>query len=148
MQYEIISLQNTFNVNKQALATLKQWGDDSLTTMKASKHEILKAQWKNIIKDQSKSDLSIREWCRENDIAHGKFYYWQRVIREETLIKAGTLAVTGQSQFVEVKPSMAELKSNDQGTCAILRSNGNEIEVLNGADPNTLETVLNLMGRL
>ena len=130
------------------MATLEQWGDDNLTTMKASKHEILKAQWKNIIKDQSKSDLSIREWCRENNIAHGKFYYWQRVIREETLIKAGTLAVTGQSQFVEVKPSMAELKSNDQGTCAILRSNGNEIEVLNGADPNTLEIVLNLMGRL
>ncbi|OLS01614.1 IS66 family insertion sequence element accessory protein TnpA [Tissierella creatinophila] len=148
MQYEIISLQNTFNVNKQALATLKQWGDDNLTTMKASRHEILKAQWKNIIKDQSKSDLSIREWCRENNIAHGKFYYWQRVIREETLIKAGTLAVTGQAQFVEVKPSVAELKSNDQGTCAILRSNGNEIEILNGADPNTLGVVLNLMGML
>lgn len=130
------------------MATLKQLGDDNLTTMKASKHEILKAQWKNIIKDQSKSDLSIREWCRENNIAHGKFYYWQRVIREETLIKAGTLAVTGQAQFVEVKPSIAELKSNKQGTCAILRSNGNEIEILNGADPNTLEVVLNLTGRL
>ena len=54
--------------------------------MKASKNEILKAQWKNIIKDQIKSYLSIREWCKENNIAHGKFYYWKRVIREETLI--------------------------------------------------------------
>ena len=116
--------------------------------MKTSKHEIHKAKWQQIIKDQNESGLLIREWCRDNDISHGKFYYWQRVIREEALIKAGTLAVTGQTQFAEIKPNMAELKSNNQGTCAILRSNGKEIEILNGADPNTLGTVLNLMGRL
>ena len=115
--------------------------------MKESKHEILKAQWQRIIKDQSESDLSIREWCRGNNVSHGKFYYWQRVIREEALIKAGTLVVTGQTQFVEVKPNIAELKSNSQGTCAIIRSNGNEIEILNGANPNTLSTLLNLMGK-
>ena len=91
-----------------------------------------------MIKEQSESGLSIREWCRGNNISHGKFYYWQRVIREEALIKAGTLAVTGQTQFVEVKPNITEFKPNNQGTCAILGSNGNEIEVLNGADPNTL----------
>ena len=32
----------------------------------------------------------------QNNISHGKYYYWQRVIREEALIKAGTLAVTGK----------------------------------------------------
>ena len=74
--------------------------------MKTSKHEIHKAKWHQIIKGQNESGLSIREWCRDNDISHGKFYYWQRVIREEALIKAGTLAVTGQTQFAEIKPSM------------------------------------------
>lgn len=115
--------------------------------MKTSKHEMLKSQWQKIIKDQSESGLSIREWCRSNDVSHGKFYYWQRVIREEALIKAGTLAVTGQTQFVELKPNIAEIKANNQGTCAVLRSNGNEIEILNGADPNTLEAVLIILGR-
>lgn len=117
--------------------------------MKNEKHEMLKSQWMEIIKRHSTSGQSIREWCKGNDISHGKFYYWQRVIREETLIRAGTLAVTGQTQFVEVKPSITEIKprSNQQGTCAILRSNGNEIEILNGADPNTLALVLNLIGK-
>src|SRR5699024_10127133 len=115
--------------------------------MKTSKHEIHKAQWQELIREQSQSGLSIREWCRRNDMSHGKFYYWQRIIREEALIKAGTLAVTGQTQFVEVKPSVAEIKSNNQASCAILRSNGNEIEVFNGADPNTLALILNLIGR-
>lgn len=117
----------------------------NITTMKTSKHEIVKSQWMEIIKRHSGSGQSIRQWCEGHDISKGKFYYWQRVIREETLIKAGTLAVTGQTQFAEVKPSIAEFKSNSHGTCAILRSNGNEIEILNGADPNTLGTVLNLM---
>ena len=120
----------------------------NITTMKTSKHEIVKSQWMEIIKRHSGSGQSIRQWCEGNDISKGKFYYWQRVIREETLIKAGTLAVTGQTQFAEVKPSITEFKSNSQGTCAIIHSNGNEIEILNGADPNTLGTVLNLMGRL
>lgn len=70
---------------------------------------MLKAQWKKLIKEQSESDLSIREWCRQNNLSHGKFYYWQRIIREEALIKAGTLAVTGQSQFVELNLSITEV---------------------------------------
>ena len=82
-------------------------------------------------------------------MSHGKFYYWQRVIREEALIKAGTLALTGQNQFVELKPSEPELKfrPNNQGTCAILRSNGSEVEILNGADSDTLSLILNLIGK-
>ena len=122
----------------------------NIITMKTTKHEVLKSQWAEIVKRHSQSEQSIKEWCEENDISRTKFYYWQRVIREEALIKAGTLAVTGQVQFVEVKPNTSKVKfnSNSQGSCAIVRSNGNEIEILNGADSNTLQVLLNLMGKL
>lgn len=43
-----------------------------------------------------------------------------------------------------LKAHMSESKLN---TCAILRSNGNEIEILNGADPNTLGVILNIIGK-
>ncbi|CCQ95086.1 conserved hypothetical protein [[Clostridium] ultunense Esp] len=122
-----------------------------MTTMKASKHEILKSQWQELIKEQGQSGLSIRQWCRRNNKSHGKFYYWQRIVRGEALIKAGTLALSGnQPQFVEVKPTViAKGKEfiNGQGTCAILRSNRNEIEILNGADSNTLELILSFIGK-
>ncbi len=79
----------------------------NITTMKTFKHEMLKSQWMEIIKRHSKSGQSIRQWCEENDISKGKFYYWQRVIREEALIKAGTLAVTQRywvpSNFCRIK---------------------------------------------
>lgn len=117
--------------------------------MKASKHEIEKSKWIKNIKEFNESNLTVREWCKTKGISHGSYYYWLKVIREEALIKAGTLAITGQNQFVELKTNTCEVKSksNNQDTCAILRSNGNEIEILNGADPNTLETVLKLIGK-
>ena len=119
-----------------------------IATMKVARHEILKAKWQEVIKRHNESGMPIKPWCEENHISTTQFYYWLRVIRQESLIQAGTLAVTGQTKFVEVKASHAELKINKQGTCAILRSNGNEIEILNGADPNTLGFVLNLIGKL
>lgn len=118
-----------------------------MTTMKTSRHEILKAKWTEIIKRHTGSGLYISQWCEENEISTTKFYYWLRVIREESLIKAGTLAVTGQTQFIEVKPSVETSKSNNRGICVVLHSNGNEVEILNGADPNTLEVILRLLER-
>lgn len=118
--------------------------------MRTSKHEIVKVQWMQNIKDHNESGLTVREWCKKKGLTHGQYYYWLRVIREEALIKAGTLAVTGQTQFVEVKPTIeaeSNLETSKQATCAIFRSNGNEIEILNGADPNTLGIILGLIGR-
>lgn len=115
--------------------------------MKPSRHEILKAKWMVIIKRHNKSGLPVRKWCEENHVSPTQYYYWLRIIREESLIKAGTLAVTGQTQFVEVKPSFDKVESIHQGVCVILPSNGSEIEILNGADPTTLEALLGILKR-
>jgi len=115
--------------------------------MKQSRHEMLKAKWIELIKSQKESGLPIRKWCEENHISPTQYYYWLRIIREDSLIKAGTLAVTGQTQFVEVKPGFDKVGFNHQEICAILRSNGIEIEILNGADPDTLEALLGILKR-
>lgn len=118
--------------------------------MKNSKHQIEKARWIENIKEFNESGLSVRDWCRTKGISHGSYYYWLKVIREDALVKAGTLAVTGGSQFAELKPvldkGINEL-TNRQDTCAIIRSNGNEIEILNRADPSTLGLILSFIGR-
>lgn len=118
-----------------------------MATMKATRHEILKEQWKTIIKRHNESGLPVRQWCEENKISTTQYYYWLRVIRQDSLIQAGTLAVTGQTQFAEIKPNSEKFLSNNKSICAVLRSNGNEIEIVNGADPNTLETILKILGR-
>lgn len=79
-----------------------------MTTMKTSRHEILKAKWQEIIKRHNESGLPIKKWCEENQVSTTQYYYWLRVIRQESLIQAGTLAVTGQTQFAEIKPIVEE----------------------------------------
>jgi len=118
-----------------------------MATMKAARHEILKEKWREIIRRYNESGLSVKKWCNENNIAINQYYYWLRVIRQDSLIQAGTLAVTGQTQFVEVIQGKDEHSSNSVQTCAVLRLNGNEIEILNGADPNTLCYLLNILGK-
>ncbi|WFA07858.1 hypothetical protein [Tissierella sp. Yu-01] len=119
-----------------------------MTTMKAAKHEIQKEQCREMIRRHKQSGLPIRQWCEENNISQGKYYYWLRVIRQESLIQAGTLAVSGQTHFAELKKTIEQnSQSTHNGTCAVLRSNGNEVEILNGADPITLESILKILRR-
>ena len=119
-----------------------------MATMKSSKHEMLRSQWLQLINEQQESGLSIRRWCRENNVTASQYYYWLKIVRQDSIIKAGTLAITGQTQFAEVKTNKELFPISSQTACAVIRSNGQEIEVLNGADSETLHTILSFIGRL
>ena len=72
---------------------------------------MLKAKQQEVIKKQSLSGQSITKWCELNDISRSKFYYWQRVVTEESLIQAGKLALNNQTHFVEIKTNNDEIKT-------------------------------------
>lgn len=36
--------------------------------------------WSSRVQERRNSGKSVKEWCRENDIAPGSFYYWQSKI--------------------------------------------------------------------
>lgn len=39
--------------------------------------EEIKQNWKNLILEQRKSNLSIASWCRQRAVAAHTFHYWQ-----------------------------------------------------------------------
>jgi len=39
------------------------------------------AQWSEVIKEAYGSELSITEWCKQNEISKRKFYYWVKKVR-------------------------------------------------------------------
>lgn len=44
------------------------------------------ARWRRIIREQARSALTIRRFCRENDLAESAFYFWRRELqRREAL---------------------------------------------------------------
>ena len=118
-----------------------------MATKKQARHEMLKAKWIEIIQEQRKTGLAVRPWCELNQISAASFFYWSRVIRQDSLVKAGTMAVTGQTCFTEITADVKRLPTVN-GICAVFRSRGSEIEIYNGADPTTLGSLLSLMGRL
>ena len=92
--------------------------------MEQSTHEIRVNEWSKIIRDCCTSGLTKKEWCVQNHINEKSFYYWQRVIRKETLAKYPLPQSDVQTTFVEL-PSpkfSAEAPMNDPA--AIIRLTG------------------------
>jgi transposase-like protein len=55
-------------------------------------------QWKSIIQDRNNSGMSVNAYCKQNGISRNSYFYWLRIIREETL------AQQAPSGFVELNP--------------------------------------------
>jgi len=82
-----------------------------------------------------------------NQVSAPSFFYWSKVIRQDSLVKAGTMAVTGQAFFTEITSDEGRHQPPSQsGICAVIRSHGNEVEIHNGADLTTLQSILGLIG--
>ncbi|MFZ7133238.1 MAG: hypothetical protein ACOWWR_12840 [Eubacteriales bacterium] len=52
----------------------------------ATRHKILREQWRGIIKKHIERKLPDKKWCEENKASTTQYYYWLRVIRQESLI--------------------------------------------------------------
>ena len=42
-------------------------------------------EWRQLIHERQQSGQSVRAWCLQNGIREDSYYYWLRIIREETL---------------------------------------------------------------
>ena len=40
------------------------------------------SQWFPIIKACRESGMSVRAWCKQNDVDEKRFYYWQNILRK------------------------------------------------------------------
>ncbi|UYO64439.1 hypothetical protein LNN31_08450 [Acetobacterium wieringae] len=116
-----------------------------MALMKFTNHAIQKDKWQTMIQERTESGLSIKAWCVKNQVSEGSYYYWLKTIREDSLLQAGTLAVTGGTEFAELSMNPLEAKKKSQGVCAVIHFKEIELVIHNGADPETLETAIQLI---
>ena len=93
------------------------------------------ALWAKRVSACRSSDLSVRDWCKENEICQQTYYRWKR--------KLYGIAKAQQEQprFEEITP--AQITS---GPAAVtVRFAGAEIDIQNGADEETVGMVLRLL---
>ena len=45
-------------------------------------------EWRQLIHERQQSGQSVRTWCLQNGIRENSYYYWLRIIQEESLREA------------------------------------------------------------
>lgn len=97
--------------------------------LQAMNHRQNLAVWADRITACRGSGLSVRDWCRENGLAEGSYYRWQRKLYGE---------LTKKQTFVEVSLSPAA-----GPTVAATVSTGDlRMEINTGADEETIRMLL------
>jgi len=84
--------------------------------------------WRKVIREASRSGLSIREFCRRQRLKERQFYLWQRRLKEGRTDH-------GRAPFALVSEEPAS------GIELVLRS-GTRLRIGRGVDEATLRTVL------
>ena len=111
---------------------MKNYGEKHMTIPEAKRTTRI-IEWKRLIYERQQSGQSVRAWCLKNGIRENSYYYWLRIIREETLRetenKSGTLVrVEPEKLAVETvspQPSSGRI---------VIRAHGVEAEFPSGTD--------------
>ena len=92
--------------------------------MDKSTHEIRCKQWKQIISNCLASGQTKKQWCRDNGVSEKSFYYWQRILRNESYIELQHSAeIVPVRQVQELPTALVELKgvSKNSITTSVFR---------------------------
>jgi len=118
--------------------------------MRAVNHQVRVEQWRQVIAECRSSGLPIKIWCRENAIKSSQYYYWLRVIRNESLAFVQHESQILQPAFAAVSVGEGSIAGIEQGgnLCAIVKAQGFSVEIQNGANSQTLEQTLRILNGL
>lgn len=50
-----------------------------------AKRKVRLQEWSTLLQEQQSSGMNIRNWCQNRGITEGRFYYWQKQVREALL---------------------------------------------------------------
>jgi hypothetical protein len=75
--------------------------------MKASNkiHQSNLNAWNEHFKAQASSGLTVKEYCKLNNLSHHAYYYWKRIAKEEYIDSI-------LPDIVQVQPSLAQSTNN------------------------------------
>lgn len=139
---------NTFKVFTSVTNTLKVSGGIYMD-MRSVSHQVKVQEWREIISRCRNSGMPVREWCSNNGIKPGQYYYWLRVIRNESLALIPREPQAVQPSFAAVKVSeMNNTDTDEAGICAVVKTSSFSIEIKNTANPKTLEQILQVLNSL
>lgn len=115
--------------------------------------------WINRIKECRASELTVPEWCDQQNIGVKTYYYWMRKIKRQLLDASLPSLVESpikhqlpveQPVFSKVQTVTEEISIEQSSgkPAATLRLNGLSLDIHNGADQSTIEMIFQTIKRL
>ena len=117
-------------------------------------NEVRLQEWREIIHAWSKSGMTKKDWCEENDVPLRQFYYWQRKVREDAYdeLQASEASFPAVQNPSDVYPAFVELstvKTVSQKTVfqadAVIKIGSVTIELSNSASHLLLSQIRELV---
>jgi hypothetical protein len=99
-----------------------------------------KRYWQKVIREATRSKLSIREFCRQNQLRESQYYWWQNKLNGSRRSKRL------QKPTRKENPATFALVSNDSGAAdagiELILQDGRRLRISKGVDEQTLRAVL------
>ena len=92
-------------------------------------------EWSRRIAECRNSGLSVKEWCSNHNLCTQTYYRWQKRLFDLSRVQQ-------EVQFGEVTPLQGVRASN---VAVTVRIAGTEVDICNGADASTVETVIRIL---
>jgi len=117
-----------------------------VTTQEVKNHYSFQ-KWTSIIQERNISELSTKQWCNQNGILEGSYYYWLKRIREKSLKELPVPVPKPETKAQEVSvehavfarvPTPVKQVSAD----VMISLNGMEIGLNSTATPELIQSVL------
>jgi transposase-like protein len=109
-------------------------------------HEMRLIQWTPIIQDCHNSGMTIRSWCRENNVNANQFHYWQRRIRGEVYESLKISEPQLQPKFVQLPVPVDSLRNTTAFKAdMIIHIENNVLELSNTVSEELLSKVFKVM---
>ncbi len=119
-------------------------------------HQAMLNDWISKGAEQKASELSVTEWCLQNNLSKYKFFYWKRQLKDELVTQALSDIVPlplPTAQLPEVNTTFATAPIPDcttrascttfvTGSCARIYINGMTIEFDAAASANIISNVI------
>jgi hypothetical protein len=77
--------------------------------MNITTHEDQIRKWRDIIHEAKESGMTTIDWCTQNGIPKGQFYYWHKKVKDYALLHESTTAVPQNNITLSPKPKELDL---------------------------------------
>ena len=106
------------------------------------KHRVKLQEWAARIQDCRSSDLSVRAWCRQEEINASTYYRWERELL--TGVRKNGAPPSTAVTFAEL-PAPKQVSCNVAERCATLHIGKASLDIYPGCDAEQLRLLVELL---